>query len=140
LLLQRSSYSFPMGLPGIALLLLRTTVGLTMLIRGGACLPEGADRSGVYIASALGILAGGLLLVGFLTMFAGIGGGMVAMLTAFKVLPICASGGFDSRLGLIFGLAILLALAILGPGAYSIDARLFGRREIIIPPVSTREP
>ena len=111
-----------------------------MLIRDGACLPEAADRPVVYIASALGILAGGLLLVGFLTTFAGIGGGMVAMLTAFKVLPICSSGGFDSRLGLIFGLAILLALAILGPGAYSIDARLFGRREIIIPPVRAREP
>ena len=33
-----------MGLPGIALLLLRTTVGLTMLIRDGACLPEAAHR------------------------------------------------------------------------------------------------
>ena len=83
-----------MGLPGIALLLLRTTVGLTMLIRDGACLAEAADRPVVYVASALGILAGGLLLVGFLTTFAGIGGGMVAMLTAFKVLPICSSGGF----------------------------------------------
>jgi uncharacterized membrane protein YphA (DoxX/SURF4 family) len=65
---------------------------------------------------------------------------MVAMLTAFKVLPICSSGGFDSQLGLIFGLAILLALAVLGPGAYSIDARLFGRREIIIPPLRVRQP
>ena len=129
-----------MGLPGIALLLLRTTVGLTMVIRDGACLPEAADRPVVYVASVLGILAGVLLLVGFLTTFAGIGGGMVAMLTAFKVLPICSSSGFDSRLGLIFGLAILLALAILGPGAYSIDARLFGRREIIIPPSRAREP
>jgi hypothetical protein len=129
-----------MGLPGIALLLLRTTVGLTMLIGDGACLLEAADRPVVYVASVLGILAGGLLSVGFLTTVAGIGGGMVAMLTAFKVLPICASGGFDSWLGLMFGLAILLALAILGPGAYSIDARLFGRREIIIPPVKMREP
>ena len=139
-MLQRSSYSFPMGLPGIALLLLRTTVGLTMVIRDGACLPGAADRPVVYVACIFGILAGGLLSVGFLTTVAGIGGGMVATLTAFKVLPICSSGGFDSRLGFIFGLAILLALAILGPGAYSIDARLFGRREIIIPPISPREP
>jgi uncharacterized membrane protein YphA (DoxX/SURF4 family) len=140
LLLQRSSYSFPMGLPGIALLLLRTTVGLTMVIGDGACLREAADRPVVYVASVLGILAGCLLLAGFLTTLAGITGGMVAMLTAFKFLPICSSGGFDSRLAFIFGLAILLALAILGPGAYSIDARLFGRREIIIPPANVREP
>jgi hypothetical protein len=25
------------------------------------------------------------------------------------------------------------ALALLGPGAYSMDARLFGRREIVLP-------
>jgi uncharacterized membrane protein YphA (DoxX/SURF4 family) len=138
--LQRSYYSFPTGLQGIALLLLRTTIGLTILIRDGACLPYAAQRPVVCVASVLGILAGALLSVGLFTTFAGIGGGMVAMLTAFRVLPICASGGFDSWLGLMLGLAILLALAILGPGAYSIDARLFGRREIIIPPARAREP
>jgi hypothetical protein len=29
---------------------------------------------------------------------------------------------------------MLLALILIGPGAFSVDARLFGRREIIIPP------
>jgi hypothetical protein len=28
------------------------------------------------------------------------------------------------------------AIVLLGPGAYSLDARLFGRREIIIPQAS----
>jgi hypothetical protein len=31
------------------------------------------------------------------------------------------------------------ALGLLGPGAYSLDGRLFGRREIVIPP-SSRPP
>jgi len=32
----------------------------------------------------------------------------------------------------------VLALIGLGPGAYSLDARLFGRREIVIPAISPR--
>jgi len=32
-----------------------------------------------------------------------------------------------------------IALALLGPGAFSLDGRLFGRREIVIPP-SSRQP
>jgi len=34
---------------------------------------------------------------------------------------------------------IALAVICLGPGAYSLDARLFGRREIIIPTRSAKE-
>jgi hypothetical protein len=33
-----------------------------------------------------------------------------------------------------------LALAMLGPGAHSIDAWLFGRREIVIPDVPRHHP
>jgi hypothetical protein len=33
---------------------------------------------------------------------------------------------------MVFSIAILLAIIVLGPGAFSVDARLFGRREIII--------
>ena len=42
---------------------------------------------------------------------------------------------FDARLSLILLMAMTVAIFLLGPGAYSLDARLFGRREIIIPPL-----
>jgi len=35
--------------------------------------------------------------------------------------------------------AVLICLMLQGPGAYSLDARMFGRREIIIPPPEHRE-
>jgi hypothetical protein len=139
LLVQLLFPSFPIGAPGIALLLLRATVAFTLLIRGSACLPEAADRPVVYISSLVALLGGGLLSVGFLTPIAATGGGIVVILAAAKILPGCASSLFDSGLGLTFGVAILLALVILGPGAYSIDARLFGRREIIIPRANSRQ-
>jgi uncharacterized membrane protein YphA (DoxX/SURF4 family) len=82
-------------------------------------------------AATLG--AGSLLLVGFLTPIVG---GMVAVGAigvAVSWLPGCTQNLFDSRLALAFGTALLAAILALGPGALSIDARLFGRREIIIP-------
>jgi len=54
------------------------------------------------------------------------------------LLPASATPFFDSRTEIAFATTILLAIVILGPGAFSIDARLFGRREIIIPPAPSR--
>lgn len=40
---------------------------------------------------------------------------------------------FDSKLVTFQATAILVAMAFLGPGAFSLDARLFGWKEIVIP-------
>ena len=47
-------------------------------------------------------------------------------LTPFDAVPL-------DRIAALIVLAIAVALALLGPGAHSMDAYLFGRREIIIP-------
>lgn len=39
----------------------------------------------------------------------------------------------ESLVGVII---LAAAIALLGPGAFSLDARLFGRREIVIPNIS----
>ncbi len=57
------------------------------------------------------------------------GGGL-----AISLIPVPKSSVWSSELTVIFGAAILLAIIGLGPGAFSVDARVFGRREIIIPP------
>ena len=80
------------------------------------------------------ITAGLLLIMGLLTPVVA----FLVMLSAAGVLlallPLCMPYLFDSRLGDAFACANLLAVLLLGPGAFSVDARLFGRREIIIPP------
>jgi hypothetical protein len=40
---------------------------------------------------------------------------------------------FDAKLPIILAASMLVAIMLLGPGAFSIDARMYGRREIIIP-------
>ena len=49
--------------------------------------------------------------------------------------PAAAQNLFDTRLPTLFAVIMSAAIVLLGPGAVSLDARLFGRREIIIPPV-----
>ena len=74
-----------------------------------------------------------MLLAGFLTPLAV----AIVMLDvagiSMSVVPVQTAAVFDSRPALIFGLTILLAIIGAGPGRFSVDARVFGRREIIIP-------
>lgn len=43
------------------------------------------------------------------------------------------SGGTTAAL-LVYAILVAIALAMLGPGAYSLDAKLFGRRQVNFPP------
>jgi len=71
----------------------------------------------------VGAIAAALLILGVLTQSVAIG---CLALLAWEMLFL---GGTLGVVGGIQGLDVL-ALALLGPGAYSIDARLFGRRVI----------
>jgi uncharacterized membrane protein YphA (DoxX/SURF4 family) len=86
------------------------------------------------IAVACGIL----LVVGFLTPVAGsvIGLGIACVLLTW--MPSSQPNRFETALPAIFVGIMSVAIVLLGPGAFSVDARLFGRREIIIPPVSRK--
>ena len=80
------------------------------------------------------LAAGVSLLVGFLTPIAGTAVGLGGIAVALSLLPASTPAVFDSRLATIFAGTMLIGIILLGPGAFSIDARLFGRRQIIIPP------
>jgi uncharacterized membrane protein YphA (DoxX/SURF4 family) len=130
--LQRAFTSFPSGLAGTALLLLRVAVGASATLQAGLLI---ADPHTVRVAALTAIsmaIAGLALLVGFLTPIASVWvclGGVGIMLTCTPPLPLLL---FDSRMAAFQFEVMSAVLVILGPGALSVDAHLFGRRKVAI--------
>lgn len=132
---MRSWFStFPGGKSAVALLLLRLTVSVTALGQGIACLESFTWVS--FLRAAALIPSGFCVLIGFVTPAA-------SLVTTISILAISTpwfvSPGerlLDSRGALLEVAIISLSLAMMGPGSFSLDARFFGRREIVIPPRS----
>jgi hypothetical protein len=116
------SSSFPPGGPGLGLLLLRLTVALQLPCGAGAA---GAALPGWQLA-LIGVLAL-LLVLGMLTPLA-------AALGALYQLAILGHAELAAAPALAIAILTAAALVLLGPGAYAADARLFGRRRLLLPP------
>jgi uncharacterized membrane protein YphA (DoxX/SURF4 family) len=130
---QRLFFGFPRGLPGIALLLLRAVVGVLLLVQGAFYVGEQNPTIGTLLVGLTALAGGILLLVGFLTPIIGTLVGLGALCIRLSVLPVPAPNLLDGKLPAIQAAAMLIAVVILGPGAFSVDSRVFGRREVIIP-------
>jgi len=118
-------------------LLLRSSVAIAILIQGGFYLGGRADSTAAsWFVGWAAILTGVALLIGFLTPVVAVVAGLGAVAVGLSLLPPCTPNLFDAKLQIIFAAIMLAAVVFLGPGAFSLDARLFGRREIIIPPVA----
>jgi uncharacterized membrane protein YphA (DoxX/SURF4 family) len=112
---------FPSGLPGIALLILRTSVAMTVLLHGYTQRQElAASLLACFLLLAITLIAGFLTPV--LALF--------AMVVQF-VGPWAATSSTSALL--VVSILNALALALLGPGAYSFDAVRFGRRVVDLP-------
>lgn len=119
--LQRLFSMFPNGWPGRALLLLRLVVGL-LLIHDGITGLMGSPQGASVALQVIAAIAGIFLLPGFWTPIAG------TLLTITELW--IALTGTDSVRSTILLATVGIALAILGPGAQSIDALLFGRKRL----------
>jgi len=90
------------------------------------------------VAVALIVIAA-FLLVGYLTPIASVLAGLACLSSAVPLISGPTSSLLTTKPEAGFATAIAAALFFLGPGAFSLDARLFGRREIVIsdshPPV-----
>jgi uncharacterized membrane protein YphA (DoxX/SURF4 family) len=131
---RRLFFAFPTGLPGIGLIVLRITVAAGAIAQGIGSL---AGSSQLTLAEqaidVFAIVAALVLLIGLMTPIASLAlasGYLGAGVSSFLSPDIVKHSNSFTALSLA---AISTALVLLGPGAISFDARLFGRREIVIP-------
>jgi len=89
-----------------------------------------------WTAGLLAMAAGVSLLIGIMTPAASVLVGLANLCIALSVLPMPALSLLGGRLATLYVVVTAVAISFLGPGAFSIDARLFGRREIVIPHTS----
>jgi len=138
--LKRIYGPFVSGQGAVGLLIFRVAAGLFLMAHGWgkiqhpfSWMPPGAPVPGVFqFLAAFSEFFGGLaFVVGLLTPIAAFGvycTMAVAMLTAHASHPFIAQGGGPSKEPAMMYLLIATVLMLVGPGALSLDAFLFGRK------------
>ena len=118
--MRRLFSTFAPGSPGVGLLVMRLVGGTAFIALAVATLPS--EPSIAVAAQVLAVVAGLLLLAGLWTPIAG---SLVAVMGIWFAF-IHAGDPLASVLLATIG----AALALVGPGSWSIDARLFGWKRI----------
>jgi uncharacterized membrane protein YphA (DoxX/SURF4 family) len=127
---------FPDGRPGVGLLLLRAVAALTAIGYAVARLSDPPTRTLDMLSAALSIASSLALLVGLFTAGSAV---LLAVAFAWLSFPLHAGALPHYLPAALLTIADAVAISLLGPGAFSVDARLFGPREIVIPR-DTRAP
>lgn len=115
---------FPPGGAGIGLLVLRISVAATFVLIAA----NRTDMSSIHPLIVGALVVAVCLTIGFLTPY------LTFIVCVYALVNLF---GASAHLEILLLASLLLssaALGLLGPGAYSIDARLFGRRVVVVPP------
>ena len=120
---RRLFTSFARGAPGAGLLLMRVAAGAGLIVNALSGLGAGPALAFVVL-DTLGAATGVLLVAGLWTPIAG---ALAAVIETWHAFVDPAHVRSHALLAIIGA-----ALALLGPGAWSIDARLFGWKRVEI--------
>jgi uncharacterized membrane protein YphA (DoxX/SURF4 family) len=116
--MQRLFGTFPNRGAGLALVILRLAVAVALVTRSWQ-----GPSSVATTLMALSAVAALLIAGGFLTPIASGSAAFFSLASIrFSIEPAMSA----------LMIAILVAVALLGAGAYSVDARLYGRRRLVI--------
>ena len=121
--MQRLFPMFPYGWPGRGLLLIRLSVA-AILTHDGICAWMGVPQPESIALQVVAAITGVFLLVGLWTPVAG-------TIVALSEIGIVLTGTTHPQSTILLATQGI-ALAFLGPGSLSIDARLFGRKRLNI--------
>jgi putative oxidoreductase len=119
--MQRIFSTFPSGWPGCGLWLLRVAGSVPLFVVGTAGWWGGSVDAELWIR-LVSCFSGTLLLAGFWTPFAAALQVLIEATLAFSGTPFEPDHVTHALVG--------VSLVMLGPGSWSVDARLYGRKRI----------
>jgi putative oxidoreductase len=122
--MQRLFSNFANSWPGIGLLIQRLLMGTALFHSSALRLGHAHDLTGTFVSVAEGAAAI-LLVLGLWTPGVSLLAALIELLgLSLHMADLCTA---------IMVATLAITLAMIGPGAWSLDARLFGRKHLEIP-------
>ena len=137
--MQKLYSTFPDEWPGIGLLLLRGLVGCSLMVQGMSHVQMPSPSLMACCLAALMFTVGAFLLAGLMTHLAALVVALGEIGITLSRISLPSQDLFYGSLAMISLIVVSIAIAMLGPGAFSLDAWMFGRREITIPSHSSHK-
>lgn len=134
--MQRLFSTFPNGWPGAGLLLVRLCLTTALIGVGVVGFRSPAVDVLTSVENATALAAGTLLLAGLWTPLVG---SLAALEEAARAVSLYSLSQ-EAALVHAFLAVLSVSVAMLGPGAWSIDARLFGRKRFDLDRTRSRRP